>query len=214
VSVFDILDKAFAFKGQHKGFLQRRLPGNVNYFYCFGGLAFTFFLLLLLSGLILSVHYVPSDGDAFGSIVRLRNGVSGGWFVRSVHRWSAHLMVTMLLFHVTRVVLSGAYRPPRQLTWVAGACLFAVTLGFGFTGYLLPWDQKAYWATTVGTEMARTVPLVGGWLVALLRGGRDVGGLTLIRFYAFHTLWFPFMMVALLWAHFHMIKKRGIYGGL
>jgi len=214
MAFLDLLDRVFAVKRPHGGFLQRRLPPGVNYLYCFGGITFTLFIILAASGMILSVHYVPSETDAFNSVLKLRESVPGGWTLRSVHRWGAHLMVAMLILHVTRVVFSGAYRPPRQLNWIAGLALFILTLAFGFTGYLLPWDQKAFWATTVGTAMAKTVPVVGETVLVLLRGDLDVGGLTLIRFYALHTLWLPLLTAGCLWAHFHMTKKRGIYGGL
>jgi len=214
MSTLDLLDRLFGVKRPHGRFLERRIPPNVNYFYCLGGITFTLFLTLLVTGLALSAFYVPSGEGAFESIARLKNQVAGGLILRSVHRWSAHFMVICLLLHVSRVVVSGAYRPPRQLNWLAGMGLMCVTFGFGFTGYLLPWDQKAYWATVVGTSMVESVPLVGAGSAALLRGDLDVGPGTLVRFYALHTLWFPLIAGALLWAHFHMTKKRGIYGGL
>ncbi len=212
--IFDWIDARFRVKKPHGGFLQRSLPGKVSYWYCLGGVAFTLFLTLLLSGLLLSFYYVPSGDEAFQSILRITREVRFGRFIRSLHRWSAHLLIIFILLHTVRVVVHGAYRPPRELNWLAGVGTLVVAFGSGFTGYLLPWDQKAYWATVVGTSMAGTVPVIGKTLLYLLRGGPDVDGTTLVRFYSLHVLWFPLIMSLLLWAHFHMVKRQGISGGL
>ena len=123
-------------------------------------------------------------------------------------------MVVMVLLHMLRVFITGSYKNPRELNWVAGALLFAMTLAFGFTGYLLPWDQKAYWATVVGTNMLRSMPLIGPYLAALVRGGTEVTGQTLLRFYSMHILWFPVLTALFLWVHFHILRRLGISGGM
>jgi len=212
--VIDRVDRLFGFTGPHRDFLKRRLPAGVGYWHCFGGMTFTLFLLLLVSGLFLSVHYVPSEDAAYTSVRLINEEVWGGRVLRSVHKWSANLIVITLLIHMTRVFVMKAYRHPRELNWVVGTGLLLLVLTFGFTGYLLPWNQKAYWATVVGTAMPGTVPLAGGMLVRLFRGSEDVTGATLLRFYSLHTHWLPLVSLVLLWAHFHMVKRRGIAGGL
>jgi len=208
------LDERFGVIQPHSRFLYRNIPEGVNYSFCLGGAAFLLFIMLFLSGLLLAVHYVPSEKDAFLSIVRIQREVRFGWIIRSFHKWSAHLLIVTILLHSTRVFIYGAYRPPRELNWVAGALTLIIALASGFTGYLLPWDQKAYWATEVGTSMAGTVPFIGKTLIYLIRGGEDITGLTLIRFYALHILYLPFIMSVILWAHFHIIKRQGVKGGL
>jgi quinol-cytochrome oxidoreductase complex cytochrome b subunit len=123
-------------------------------------------------------------------------------------------MVVMVVLHMLRVFITGAYRTPRELNWVAGVLLFLLTLGFGFTGYLLPWDQKAYWATVVGTNMLGSVPFMGPWLAAVVQGGTEVSGQTLLRFYSIHVLWLPLLTGLSLWVHFHVLRRTGISGGM
>lgn len=212
--IFDYLDSRFVLKKPHKSFLERALPPNVNYFYCFGGITFVLFLLLLFTGIMLSIYYIPSESGAYQSIRYIDEKVYLGWVMRSLHKWSANLMVVCLVIHMIRVFVTGSYKKPRELNWVAGSLLLIITLGFGFTGYLLPWDQKAYWATVVGTSMAGTIPLFGHYLSILLRGGLDVNGSTLLRFYSLHVLWLPLVSFILLWAHFHMVRQQGISGRL
>ncbi len=194
--------------------LDKPVPEWINYFYCFGGITFTLFLLLLCTGLLLAVYYSPSEIEAYRSIQRLQRDVFLGQLVRAAHHWAGNLMVVTILFHMLRVFITGSYKNPRELHWVAGSLLFALTLSFGFTGYLLPWDQKAYWATVIGTNMVRSVPWIGPYLAGIVRGGTEVSGLTLLRFYSMHVLWLPVLAGVFLWLHFHMIKRTGISGGL
>ncbi len=212
--LIDWIDSRFGIKDPHRKFLQRPLPPNLNYSYCLGGMAFALFLISVITGLFLSMYYVPSETDAFKSIVKINEEIRFGWLIRSMHKWSAHLLIIFIILHTIRVFISGAYRPPRELNWIAGAFTLILTMASGFTGYLLPWDQKAYWATVVGTSMAGTVPFIGDNLLYLVRGGADVDGTTLIRFYSLHVLWIPLFMFLILWAHFHMVRKQGIYGGM
>ncbi len=212
--IFDWIDERFRVKDPHRRFLQRPLPEGVNYLYCLGGVAFTLIIILLLTGLLLSLYYVPSEKEAYQSVLRITREVRLGRFVRSLHRWSANLLIVFIILHTLRVIIHRAYRAPRELNWVAGSLTLVVAFFSGFTGYLLPWDQKAYWATEVGTSMAATVPGIGRQLLYLLRGGPEVTGTTLIRFYSLHVLWLPLVMALLLWAHFHMVKRQGISGGL
>lgn len=212
--IFDWIDSRFGVKTPHKGFLKRRVPANLSYFYCLGGIAFTLFITLMLTGMLLSFHYVPSETESFQSVLRITREVKGGFLVRGMHKWSANLFILFILLHTIRVFINKAYRPPRELNWVAGALTLVLAFTSGFTGYLLPWDQKAYWATVVGTNMAATIPVLGESLLYLVRGGPEVSGVTLVRFYSLHVLWLPAAMALVLWAHLHMVKRQGISGGL
>lgn len=212
--IFDKIDERFDLRVPHKNFLRRNIPGRLSYFYCFGGVAFTLLLLLVLTGMLMSFYYVPSENEAFRSVLTITREVKFGSVIRGIHRWSANLLIPVLLVHTLRVFLQKAYRPPRELNWIAGSLTLLLALSSGFTGYLLPWNQKAYWATVVGTNMASTVPGLGSFFLYLIRGGPDVTGATLLRFYSLHVVWLPFAMALVLWAHFHMIKRKGITGGL
>ncbi|MDH5202617.1 MAG: cytochrome b N-terminal domain-containing protein [Nitrospirota bacterium] len=197
-------------KEPHRVFLERRIPENLNYSYCLGGVAFTCFLISAVTGLFLSIYYVPSAKDAFHSILMINEKIFLGRTIRSLHKWSANLLIVSMLLHTIRVVINRSYGPPRELNWIAGVVLLVLVMAEGFTGYLLPWDQKAYWATVVGTNIATAIPFIGSELLYLLRGGTDVNGITLIRFYSLHVLWIPLFIILLLWAHFHMVRKLGI----
>jgi quinol-cytochrome oxidoreductase complex cytochrome b subunit len=212
MNILDYLNTRMGFTSRHRRVLDKPVPGWINYFTCFGGITFTLFILLLLTGLLLSVHYSPTESDAYRSIQRLHNVVPLGNLLRSTHRWAGNLMVVMVLLHMIRVFVTGSYKNPRELNWVAGAMLFVLTLAFGFTGYLLPWDQKAYWATVIGTNMVASMPFIGPVIASLVRGGVEVTGQTLLRFYSMHILWFPVFTIVFLWVHFHIIRRLGISG--
>lgn len=204
-----LLDR-FGLREPHKNFFERPVPEGLSYAYCLGGVAFTCFIISVISGFFLTFFYIPSEKEAFESIVRLHNDVPFGRILRGIHKWSASLLIVSIILHGLRVFISKAYRAPRELNWISGVGLFTLSMAEGFTGYLLPWDQKAYWATVVGTNIIATVPLLGDSLLMLLRGGPDITGATLTRFYSLHTIWLPSMTVAFLWIHFHMIRKLGI----
>ena len=208
--VFDWIDSRFRVKAPHRKFLHRPVPSGINYFYCLGGIAFTFFLISLITGLFLSVYYIPSEFEAYKSVVIINEEVRLGWLMRSTHKWSANLLIVFIILHTIHVFVTGGYKPPRELNWIAGVFIFILTMGSGFTGYLLPWNQRAYWATVVGTSMAGTVPFLGEKFLLFVRGGPEVSGATLIRFYSMHVLIFPLMMALLLWTHFHIVKRMGI----
>jgi len=211
---FDWFDRNFGIKKPHRRFLYRPIPEGVNYLFCLGGIAFVLFIMLFASGLMLAIYYVPSEIEAYASIVRMTKEVHLGWFIRSFHKWSANFFIVAIVLHAIRVFVYKAYRHPRELNWVAGSLTLILAFASGFTGYLLPWDQRAYWATEVGTSMVKTVPLIGSYLCYFLRGGEDITGVTLVRFYAIHILYIPFFMCLLLWAHFHLVKQQGVKGGL
>lgn len=211
---FNFINVRFGFTNRHRRVMEKPVPEGISYLTCFGGITFTLFVVQVLTGLLLSLYYTPSDADAYLSIQRLQQEVPLGRLLRSVHYWSANLMVVTIVLHMLRVFVAGAYKNPRELNWVAGSVLLVLTLGFGFTGYLLPWDQKAYWATVVGTNMLGSIPFIGPALASVLRGGPDVTGQTLLRFYSMHILWLPLFTAFFLWVHFHVIRRLGVSGGM
>jgi cytochrome b6 len=190
------------------------VPPHVNIFYCFGVIVFTLFLVQVATGFAMTFYYRPSVADAFASIEYLMTQVNFGWLIRSIHRWSASMMVLMMILHVFRVYLTGGFKKPRELTWMTGVILASVTVSFGVTGYSLPWDQIGYWACKIVTGVPDAIPVVGGQLVELLRGGTSVGQGTLTRFYSLHTFVLPLITAVLMLAHFLMIRKQGISGPL
>ncbi|HEY5172038.1 MAG TPA: cytochrome bc complex cytochrome b subunit [Acidimicrobiia bacterium] len=174
-----------------------------------GFIAAVLFGILLVTGIYLMFVYTPSVGSAYGDMQHLKTGVGFGQLIRNVHRWAAHLMVLVVALHLVRVFYAGAYKKPREFNWVIGVMLLLLTLGFSFTGYLLPWDQLAYWAVTVGTNLVHYVPLVGGRLQDLLIGGPQVGQNTLLRFYALHVAVLPMLLVLMLVVHIWRVRKDG-----
>lgn len=190
--------------------LRKPVPGYISWWGCFGGITFLLFLIQVVTGVLLAVYYRPGTESAYESVLFIMNGVSYGWLIRSIHRYAAELMILTCFIHMVKVYLYAAYKPPRELNWVSGAFLLLLTLAFGFTGYLLPWDQRAYWATTVGTQIAEAVPVVGKYIAYVLRGGDAVGAPTLARFYALHVIILPWVMAFFLAAHFFMIRRQGV----
>jgi len=190
------------------------VPPHVNIFYCFGGIVFTLFLVQVATGFAMTFYYRPSVADAFASVEYMMTQVNFGWLIRSIHRWSASMMVLMMILHVFRVYLTGGFKKPRELTWVTGVVLASVTVSFGVTGYSLPWDQIGYWACKIVTGVPEAIPVVGTALVELLRGGSSVGQATLTRFYSLHTFVLPLITAVFMLAHFLMIRKQGISGPL
>ncbi len=178
--------------------------------YFLGGLTLFFLGVQVVTGILLTLYYHPSPDDAYQSIPYIMNEVRFGWLIRSIHAWSANLMIAACVLHMLRVFVQGAFKKPRELTWMAGVALLVLTMGFGFTGYLLPWDQRAFWATTVGTGIAGSVPLIGDFLERFLRAGSNVSGATLARFYSFHTLILPLGIVLFVVIHLYLIHQQGL----
>ncbi|WP_297213943.1 MULTISPECIES: cytochrome b N-terminal domain-containing protein [Thermodesulfovibrio] len=210
MKIIDWFLDRFRLKNFHRGIFERDIPEGISYFYCLGGIAFSAFLFCFISGLFLSFHYIPSESEAYRSILRIHEEVSLGKVMRGIHKWSANVLIISIVLHSIRVFVTKSYRPPRELNWIVGVMIFILVMFEGFTGYLLPWDQKAYWATVVGTNIAGSIPVIGEAILLIIRGGYDVTGITLMRFYSFHVIWFPLLIIILLWAHFHIIKKLGI----
>jgi quinol-cytochrome oxidoreductase complex cytochrome b subunit len=153
---------------------------------------------------------VPSPENAYNSIQYIMNDVAFGWLIRGIHHWGATLMVLIVFVHMLRTFYYAAYKFPREITWLTGVILLLCTLGMGFTGYLLPWNQRSYWATTVGTEIAGTVPAIGDFVMRVLRGGNDLSGVTLARFFAVHIWVIPAIIIALIGVHLYLVIRIGI----
>jgi len=189
-----------------------KVPARVlrfRYSWRLGYILTVLFAILNLTGMYLMFFYTPSVASAYGDMQQLRTGVGFGQLVRNVHRWSAHLMVIAVVFHLARVFFAGAYKRPRQFNWVLGVGLLVLTLAFSFTGYLLPWDQLSYWAVTVGTNLVNYVPVLGQTLRDLLLGGAQIGQATLLRFYALHVFVLPAALTVLLALHIWRVRKDG-----
>ena len=211
----DWLDERFDVRIPLQAFLKKPVPKHaIRWYFCLGGITFALFVIQGVTGILLSLYYKPTPEQAYDSILFIMNNVRFGWLIRSIHSWSASLMIAFCIAHMLRVFITGAFKNPRELNWVAGVFLLLLTLAFGFTGYLLPWDQKALWGSTVGSEMLGVVPFVGQALLGLLRGGAAITGLTLTRFYGIHMLVLPVLAILFLGFHFVIIRRQGISGPL
>ncbi len=178
--------------------------------YYLGGMTLFFFMIQVGTGILLMLYYRPSTQEAYESIQFILTQVPFGWLIRSIHSWSANLMIAAALAHLFSVLFLKAYRPPRDLTWMTGFALLILAMGFGFSGYLLPWNKLAYFATKVGTDIAGTVPLVGDFVVRFLRGGDHVTGSTLSRFYGWHVAILPALATSLLVLHLVLVQRHGM----
>jgi hypothetical protein len=182
----------------------------LHWWYCLGGITAFLFVVQGLTGIMLAFYYKPTAAEAYASIQFIENEVRFGSAIRMIHHWAANGMIVMCIAHMLRVFIMGAYKRPRELNWLSGVVLLILTLAFGFTGYLLPWDQRAFWATTVGTQIAGAVPSIGNLALVYLRVGWNVNEATLGRFYALHIIVIPLVTVAFMLAHFLMVRKLGI----
>lgn len=182
---------------------------KITHTYCLGGLSFFMFLGLTVTGVLLMFYYVPSVERAYQDIQVLETNVRFGQLLRNLHRWMAHAMIILVLLHMMRVFYTGAYKPPREFNWVVGVVLFILTLLLSFTGYLLPWDQLAFWAITVGTTMVGSAPVLGDESKFLLLGGFEVGPNALIRFYTLHVIALPLVISIFMAVHFWRVRRDG-----
>src|SRR3954452_22954417 len=191
--------------------MQHPIPRDTaSWFYVFGSAAMTAFILQLVTGILLALIYVPSAGEAWNSLQTLNHGVFLGWFIRALHGWGSNFMVAIVLIHMVQVFLFGAYKFPRELTWIVGVFLLLLTLAMAFTGQVLRFDQDAYWGLGIGASIASRVPLIGGALVHLMLGGPIIAGATLSRFFAFHVFIVPGAMLVFAALHVWMVLKLGI----
>jgi len=181
-----------------------------RWWYCLGGITSFLFVVQCITGIMLAFYYQPTPEAAYASIQFIESDVRFGAAIRMIHHWSANGMIVMCTAHMLRVFIIGAYKKPRELNWVTGVSLLILTLAFGLTGYLLPWDQRAYWASTVATEIAGSMPAIGDLALVYLRVGWNLGAQTLSRFYALHVLIIPLATVTFMGLHFMMVRRQGI----
>jgi quinol-cytochrome oxidoreductase complex cytochrome b subunit len=206
----DWLEERSGLIGGVRYFLFRKVPGDTNWFQTLGAATLTAFLVQALTGVILAMYYKPDANSAYASIQNITNNVWAGWLVRGMHRWGASVFIILMFMHMGRVFLFGAYKYPRELNWIIGVLLLAMGLGEGFTGYLLPWDQTAYWATVVGININGTAPFLGPFLAQFLQGGTYINADTLPRFYAIHMLMIPGAIFALIGLHLYLVVRLGV----
>src|ERR1019366_1561405 len=183
---------------------------SATIWYYFGGITLFLFTIQVLTGVLLLLYYRPSPTEAYESVQFIMTRVQFGWLVRSIHSWSANLMILTAFIHMFSVVFLHSYRRPREITWLSGLVLLGLALGFGFSGYLLPWNKVSYFATKVGTDMAASVPVAGHQVARFLRGGADVGGATLTRFFGFHVAVLPGLTTLLLVVHLGLVQRHGM----
>lgn len=207
--VWTWLDERLGLTTIYNTVLDRKVP-KVNWWFTLGSASLFLFVLQVVTGIFLTVYYVPSPDHAYDSIQYIMNEVAFGWLIRGIHHWGASLMVLFVFIHMLRTFYFAAYKYPREVTWVTGVFLLLATIGMGFTGYLLPWNQRAYWATTVGTEIPGTAPFIGDFIIRILRGGSDLSGVTLARFFSVHIWFLPAIIVLLISIHLYLVIRLGI----
>ena len=209
-SVVDWVDERTSLSGAARWMMFRKVPKGTNWFYTLGSATMIAFLSQAVTGVFLAMYYRPdAAGGAYESIRYISTSVFLGNFVRGMHRWGATVMVVLVFLHMARTFVFGAYKYPRELNWVIGVVLLILTMVMGFTGYLLPFDERSYWATIVGVNINGTGPIIGPYLSDFLRGGPEFNATTLSRFYAIHMLVVPGLLAALIGAHLYLVAKLG-----
>jgi menaquinol-cytochrome c reductase cytochrome b subunit len=211
IHVVDWIDERTSVSGGLRWLLFRKVPKGINWFYTLGSATMFAFLSQAVTGVFLAMYYRPdATGGAYESIRYITDQAFLGQFVRGMHKWGSSVMVILIFLHMARTFFFGAYKYPRELTWVIGVTLLILVMAMSFTGYLLPFDQRAYWASVVGVNINGTGPFIGPYLSDFLRAGPDFGATTLSRFYAIHMLLIPGAIVVLMGAHLYLITKLGI----
>ncbi len=214
----DWIDERTAFVRGTKWFLFRNVPRDISWSQTLGFATLMAFTVQALTGVILAMYYEPSatinpttgKPVAYSSIEAITNDLTLGWLVRGMHRWGASVFIILMFFHMARVFLFGAYKYPRELNWIVGVLILATGMLSGFTGYLLPWDQTAYWATVVGINLNGTAPFLGPWLAQFLASGPEIGSHTLALWYALHMLVLPGALFALIGIHLYLVARLGV----
>jgi ubiquinol-cytochrome c reductase cytochrome b subunit len=206
------LDDRAGIEAIRRHLLDEPLPAGTAWWFTLGSVLLFGLGVQVVTGIALALYYAPTPDHAWDSVRFITTSVRGGSFLRGLHHWGASVVVVAAALHLARVVFFGSYRKPRELNWIVGMLLLQVILAFGLTGYLLPWDQRAYWATVVAINISKLTPVVGEWVAALLRGGPDIGALTLTRWYALHVLVLPPALAGLVVAHLYLMRRQGISG--
>jgi ubiquinol-cytochrome c reductase cytochrome b subunit len=214
-----VIEKVIAFVDERVGLKQMQakmlnepVPGGSRWAYVFGSVLLFIFIMQAVTGILLMFYYVPTADHAYASTQYIIHDVDYGWFLLSYHFWGSTAMVVCVFAHMSQVFLWGAYKPPREMIWLVGLALFGIVMGFGFTGYLLPWDQRAYWATTVGVEIMDKTPLVGDFMARFLKGGPTPGQMTLSRFFVIHVMILPAALMGLAGLHLFLFRAAGPAG--
>src|SRR5919198_2950772 len=210
ITVVDWVDERTSLSGAGRWMLFRKVPRGTNWFYTLGSATMFAFLSQAVTGVFLAMYYRPdAAGGAYESVRYINNEVFLGEFVHGMHKWGSSVMVILIFLHMGRTFFFGAYKYPRELNWVIGVALLILTMAMSFTGYLLPFDQRSYWATVVANNITASGPIVGPYLADFLRAGPEIGGTTLSRFYAIHMLLVPGLIIALIGAHLYLVVKLG-----
>jgi quinol-cytochrome oxidoreductase complex cytochrome b subunit len=207
--IADWLDERLAWRRVWEAIFLRKLP-KVNWLFTLGSATLFVALNQGITGILLTLYYVPTPDHAYDSVQYITTEVTAGWLIRGLHHWGASALVVLTVLHMLRVIFHGAYKYPREVTWWTGVALLLIVIGFGFTGYLLPWDQKAYWATTVGTRIAEVTPVIGNWILRVMRGGEELSAVTLARFFGVHVWVLPATLMLLLFSHLYLVIRNGI----
>ncbi len=207
--VGDWLDERLGWGSLWQAIFLRKIP-KVNWLYTLGSATLFVAVNQIVTGILLTIYYVPTPDHAYNSVQFITTQVTAGWLIRGLHHWGASAMVVLSFLHMLRVIYYGSYKFPREMTWLTGVLLLIIVLGFGFTGYLLPWDQKAYWATTVGTRIFEVTPGIGELLLRVMRGGEELSAVTLARFYGIHIWLLPAALLFLISVHLYLVIRIGI----
>ena len=203
------LDERTGSRGIYEAIFLRNIP-KVNWLFTLGSATLFVVVNQFITGILLTVYYVPSVQDAYDTVTYIDSSLPLGWLVRGLHHWGSTALVVLAILHMLRIIFHGAYKYPREVTWLTGVVLLLLTFAFGFTGYLLPWDQKAYWATTVGTRILEVVPFFGDWLLRVARGGEELSAVTLSRFFGIHVWILPALMLLFVAVHLFLVVRIGI----
>ncbi len=206
----DWIEERSGLVGAVRYFLFRNVPRDTNWFHTLGSATLTAFIVQAVTGIILAMYYKPDPNSAYESIQNITNHVTMGWLVRGMHKWGASVFIILMFLHMGRVFLFGAYKYPRELNWILGVLLLVTGMFEGFTGYLLPWDQTAYWASVVGINLNGTAPFLGPWIASILKGGSEIGPDTLARFYSLHMLVLPAAIAGLIVLHLYLVIRLGV----
>jgi len=208
-SVVGWLDERSGMSPFLRGFLYRKVPKGTNWYYTFGSATMFAFLSQAVTGVFLAMYYEPDPTRAYESASHITNDVFLGELVRGMHKWGSSVMIILIFLHMGRTFVFGAYKYPRELNWIIGVVLLVLTLAMGLTGYLLPFDQRSFWATVVAVNINASGPVIGPYLADFLRAGAEFGGTTISRFYAIHMLLIPLLIAALIGAHLYLVAKLG-----
>ena len=206
----DWVEERSGLVGYTKWFLFRKVPHDISWAQTLGAAALTAFISQVLTGVILAFYYKPDPNSAYSSVVNITEEVTLGWLVRGMHKWGASVFIILMFFHMARTFLFGAYKYPRELNWIIGVLILVLGMLEGFTGYLLPWDQTAYWATVVGINLNATAPIAGPFIAQFLQGGLNIGPNTLSTFYSLHMLLVPGAIFALIGLHLYLVVRLGV----